>query len=72
MAASSATTTVGTYASQHDAEVARDRLEAAGITPVAIEHPAEEVWTVTAPEARKDDAITELQIVEQRRRGPAI
>ena len=72
MAAATETTTVGTYASQHDAEVARDRLESAGISPVAIEHPSEEVWAVTAPAARKDDAIAELQIVEQRRRGPAV
>ncbi|TVP69007.1 MAG: hypothetical protein EA340_07830 [Nitriliruptor sp.] len=72
MAASSETTTVGTYASQHDAEVARERLEGAGITPVTIETPSEDVWTVTAPESRKDDAIAELQIVEQRRRGPAV
>jgi hypothetical protein len=72
MAGSSETTTVGTYASEHDAEVARDRLDGAGITPVTIEHPSEEVWTVTAPAARKDEAIAELQIVEQRRRGPAV
>lgn len=72
MAASADPTLVGSFASQADADLARERLEAAGISPVTVEQEAEGVWLVHAPAARKAEALTELQVLEQRRRGPAI
>ncbi|MFP4149642.1 MAG: hypothetical protein ACLFV0_09140, partial [Nitriliruptoraceae bacterium] len=72
VAAASRTTIVGTYASKHDAEVARERLGRAGIAPTTVASPARGVWTVSVPETHRDDAIAELSIVEQRRRGPGI
>lgn len=63
---------VGSFASQQDAEVARERLEGAGIAPITIEQVDEGVWLVHAPVDRKTEALEELQILEQRRRGPAI
>ncbi len=72
MTAASDPTLVGTFASQHDAEAAKERLEKHGITPVTIEDGAQDLWTVHAPLDRRDDALAELQILEQRRRGPGI
>jgi hypothetical protein len=72
MPGSSAPTVVGSYASQHDAEVAQERLEGAGISPITIEQPDQDVWLVHAPVDRKEEALAELRIVEKRRRGPAI
>ena len=65
-------TMVGSFASQADAEAARERLEGAGIAPITVEQVAEGAWMVHAPADRKDEALAELQILEQRRRGPAI
>lgn len=72
MAASPEPTLVGSFASQEDAWVARERLEAAGITPITVEQEAEGAWMVHAPVDRKGEALAELQVLEQRRRGPAI
>lgn len=72
MAAPEAPTLVGSFASQEDAEVARERLEAAGISPITVEHETEGVWMVHAPLDRKPEALAELQVLEQRRRGPGI
>lgn len=72
MTGSSAPTMVGSFASQHDAEVARDRLEGAGIAPITVEQVDQDVWLVHAPADRKEEALEELRIVEKRRRGPAI
>jgi len=72
MAASADPTLVGSFASEADADVARERLEGAGISPVTIEQEAEAVWRGPAPAARKDEALAELRVLEQRRRGPAI
>jgi hypothetical protein len=63
---------VGSFASQHDAEIAQERLEGAGIAPVTIEQVDQDVWLVHAPVDRKEEALAELRIVEKRRRGPAI
>lgn len=70
--AASDTTLAGTYISQHDAETARLRLEKRGIEPVTIEEAGKDVWKVHVPAERRDDAIEQLSILEQRRRGPAV
>lgn len=72
MAGSPEPTLVGSFASQEDASIARERLEAAGIAPITVEQEAEGVWMVHAPVDRKAEALAELQVLEQRRRGPAI
>ncbi|MFO7776731.1 MAG: SPOR domain-containing protein [Nitriliruptoraceae bacterium] len=72
MAAASSPTMVGSFASQQDAEVARERLEGAGISPVTIEQVDQDVWLVHAPVESRTEALAELQLLEQRRRGPAI
>lgn len=68
----SSPTMVGSFASQQDAEVAKERLEGAGISPITVEKVDQNVWLVHAPVDRKADALAELQVLEQRRRGPAI
>lgn len=65
-------TLVGTFASQHDAEAAEQRLETQGIEPITVEDVGDGTWKVHAPAARKQEALEQLQILEQRRRGPAV
>lgn len=67
MAATPAPTLVGTYPSRHDADIARERLEAAGITPISVEQVDRDVWLVHAPADRRADALAELELMEQHR-----
>lgn len=56
---------VGSYTSADAAAQARGHLTAAGVEPVEIIEADEDVWEVTAPTARHDEALEELQRMEQ-------
>lgn len=56
---------VGTYPSVDEAERARGHLNERGVEPVEIEQVSGGAWQIEAPVDRRDDAMRELQHMEQ-------
>lgn len=59
-------TPVGTFASQHDAEAAEQRLRAQGIEPITVEDVGDGTCKIHAQAERKQEALEQLQILERR------
>lgn len=65
MATSPASTVVGTYPTEGEAQRARERLTEAGIEPVEIEQLQDTVWQVHAPATDRPRALEIIRDLEK-------